>query len=385
MPVASEEPMKEGEKGDLYQTKIQSSSTLASEDLDYIPEILLIGSSNEALKGEQSIMDGLQEESFTLETFDRLIRKSYEKGVAFLLARVTTMDDSQRLYHSYYSAYQINKVLFRTQPELGLLHRMKAKNPLNNMEIVGDVDYFMVDAKSYEKAMKKLHIEVKKDEFQRTDSFLKRKHKRTLSDSSYVKQSSSGKLEKLPTVYENNESYHSTILLHEEYLKREDRAAPSAPKRKIQYEAKFFATDDDYLMKTEVREIFKKNAIQPNDYMLFTLFGNGGEQNQAYNDGPAPAAARIHERRIRPPAKLSNLWGCINTTATPSLTNNVTGFLTNRGIGIFFVLYVIVAVLVLNFTIPANFIYLAGFGFVFVFSLILICFVEAGPRDRQHA
>ncbi|KAI8621350.1 hypothetical protein BC830DRAFT_1039243, partial [Chytriomyces sp. MP71] len=61
----------------------------------------------------------------------------------FLLARVVTVDPQEetRFYYSY-SAHHINKVLFRTQPEEGLLHRMKAKNPLNNMVIIGDVHYY---------------------------------------------------------------------------------------------------------------------------------------------------------------------------------------------------------------------------------------------------
>jgi hypothetical protein len=75
------------------------------------------------------------EEPFTLETFDDLVRMHLEKDKDFILARVTTMDniDPDRFYYSYYAAHHINKVLFRTQPALGLLHRMQAQNPLNNM------------------------------------------------------------------------------------------------------------------------------------------------------------------------------------------------------------------------------------------------------------
>jgi hypothetical protein len=77
------------------------------------------------------------EEPFTLESFDELVRMHLEKNKDFILARVTTIDniDPDRFYYSYYAAHHINKVLFRTQPELGLLHRMQAKNPLNNMKM----------------------------------------------------------------------------------------------------------------------------------------------------------------------------------------------------------------------------------------------------------
>ena len=59
-----------------------------------------------------------------------MIQTHAEKNKDFIVARVTTVDphDEQRFYYSYYAAHHINKVLFRTQPEEGLLHRMKAKN-----------------------------------------------------------------------------------------------------------------------------------------------------------------------------------------------------------------------------------------------------------------
>ncbi|KAI9090803.1 hypothetical protein DFS34DRAFT_584913 [Phlyctochytrium arcticum] len=94
------------------------------------------------------VVDAQAEDPFTLEAFDSLIQMHVDKDKDFILARVTTVDpkDETRFYYSYYAAHHINKVLFRTQPEEGLLHRMKAKNPLNNMTIVGDVHYFVVSA-----------------------------------------------------------------------------------------------------------------------------------------------------------------------------------------------------------------------------------------------
>ncbi|KND03754.1 uncharacterized protein SPPG_01209 [Spizellomyces punctatus DAOM BR117] len=94
------------------------------------------------------VLEAQNEDPFTLEPFDSLIQMHMEKDKDFIIARVTTVDpnDETRFYYSYYAAHHINKVLFRTQPEEGLLHRMKAKNPLNNMTIVGDVHYFVVSA-----------------------------------------------------------------------------------------------------------------------------------------------------------------------------------------------------------------------------------------------
>lgn len=358
-----------------YEGSIKSNSTVESEVLTYIPEIILNGSSNEAIKGERAVMDATDEESFTLDTFDRLIRKAYGQGKSFLLARVTTEDphDPDRLYHSYYSAHHINKVLFRTQPELSLLHRMKSQNPLNNMPIVGDVDFYIIDPKSVEKAIKQLHIETKKDEFSKPElSKVGKKHRRTMSDTNYRQHlAEESRLTLAPivsyqsSIHEMTESTSALIL----------KPSTEGERKRIQYEATFFATDDDFLMKNEVREVFKKHSLNPDDYMLFTLHANSqiGPNGEIFiHEG--------HGRPARPPGTFRNLWGCINTEITPSLTNRFTGFITNRGLAVFFALYLIGAIVALKLLIPPEYIYLCGFLFAFVFVLVLVLFVEAGPR-----
>merc|ERR1719354_752587 len=94
------------------------------------------------------VLDAEDEDPFTLETFEAMLKLHMQKEIDFIIARVKTADpeDEDRFYYSYYAAHHINKVLFRTQPDEGLLHRMRAKNPLNNMPIVGDVHYFVIKA-----------------------------------------------------------------------------------------------------------------------------------------------------------------------------------------------------------------------------------------------
>lgn len=362
-------------KAPPYEGSIKSNSTVDSEVLTYIPEIILNGSSNEAIKGERAVMDATDEESFTLDSFDRLIRKAYGQGKSFLLARVTTEDphDPERLYHSYYSAHHINKVLFRTQPELSLLHRMKSQNPLNNMPIVGDVDYYIIDPKSVEKAIKQLHIETKKDEFAKPElSKVGKKHRRTMSDTDYKQHLANENKPSLAPIASYQSSIHemndssSALLL---------KPAVDGERKRIQYEATFFATDDDFLMKNEVREIFKKHSLNADDYMLFTLHANSqmGPNGEIF----------IHEgqgRAVRPPSTYRNLWGCINTEMTPSLTNRFTGFITNRGLAVFFFVYLIGTIVALKLLILPEYIYLCGFLFAFIFVLVLVLFVEAGPH-----
>ena len=92
------------------------------------------------------VLDANNEDPFTLDSFKDLVLAHADEGKDYIIARVITMDpkDNNRFYYSYYPGHNINKVLFRTQPEEGLLHRMKAKNPLNNMTIVGDVFYYSI-------------------------------------------------------------------------------------------------------------------------------------------------------------------------------------------------------------------------------------------------
>ncbi|ORY77525.1 hypothetical protein LY90DRAFT_665300 [Neocallimastix californiae] len=99
------------------------------------------------------IIDANDEDPFTLESFISLIMLYVKNKKDFIISRVKTADpnDEEKFYYSYYAAHHINKVIFRTQPEQSLLHRMRAKNPLNNMTIVGDVYYYVV---KYEEAKK---------------------------------------------------------------------------------------------------------------------------------------------------------------------------------------------------------------------------------------
>lgn len=127
----------------------------------------------------ESISLGL-EESFTLETYQSLIDGAKKNGKKLLLARVITVDpfNSGSLYYFYYEANHINKVLFRKETNCSILHRMKSKNPLNNMPIVGDVQYYIIDPTieyseedtllNNPKVMKKY----KADYFANDDSFL---------------------------------------------------------------------------------------------------------------------------------------------------------------------------------------------------------------------
>ncbi|KAJ3093815.1 hypothetical protein HDU97_008987 [Phlyctochytrium planicorne] len=125
-----------------------SSSSRPSQPTSPTAPLNFSGSFDELGRPIVDVIDSLNEDPFTLETFEELVTLHANHGKDFVIARVTTVDpdDENRFYYSYYAAHHINKVLFRTQPEEGLLHRMKARNPLNNMLIVGDVYYYAIRA-----------------------------------------------------------------------------------------------------------------------------------------------------------------------------------------------------------------------------------------------
>ncbi|KAI8055905.1 hypothetical protein BDF22DRAFT_672821, partial [Syncephalis plumigaleata] len=60
------------------------------------------------------------DDPFTLESFGRLVAMHADRD-----SRVRTIDprDATRFNYFHYAAHHLNKILFRTEPERGLLHR----------------------------------------------------------------------------------------------------------------------------------------------------------------------------------------------------------------------------------------------------------------------
>ncbi|KAG9064685.1 hypothetical protein KI688_002943 [Linnemannia hyalina] len=129
-----------------YLSRVRRDFEQQTDDFEVLKEIILEDTHHMTAVVDE--LDAMDEDPFTLDSFENLMRMHASKGKDFIIARVTTQDpnDGEKHYHSYYGAHQINKVLFRTQPDEGLLHRMKARNPLNNMLVVGDVHYYIISA-----------------------------------------------------------------------------------------------------------------------------------------------------------------------------------------------------------------------------------------------
>lgn len=382
------------------------------------------------------ILDCEAEESFTLETFGNLIKAAKSANKDFIIARVTTLDPSgvkPHIYHSHYSAHQINKILFRTQPEEALLHRMKSRNPLNNMLIVGDVNYYVIRPKDVEAALDRYEslLSKRKDgedngsksetpkvedlenpnpipslsaeiptmdsSTSLTDSLLygllqRKKLETELAGGSpqlnvapfanaadYTSPNQSAMDLSAPLRASKNVS--STSLHRSDSLNK----LPTDGEPAILYEAHPFATDDDFMISPEVREYFKVNSVNPDDYLLFTLYRNneGGMTEipvTGFTSVPMPDNVQGGvQGRVR---SWKNCWGLFYPPS-PSLSTLRTGVISREAFKYILALYIIGCIVSLVFFIPLNLSYFIGFGMFAFIVFVTVFLVECNPSPNS--
>ncbi|CAJ0837796.1 8049_t:CDS:2, partial [Entrophospora sp. SA101] len=252
-----------------------------------------------SINNDLILLDATTEDPFTLESFDTLIQQHAEKNKDFILAKVATADpvDDSKFYYSYYSAHHINKILFRTQPEQGLLHRMKAKNvcitatsALDNIEndfsIAIDINNGF-NSPTREKVDSKMGRESRRwsiggniqsplKTFQPQQSRIKKHNSlssfnpenlnkiQSINDYDYNKEQSNN---------DNSISSSSTDEFTNNNTMTSSMPKDDDPEKNqmIFYEALFYATDDDFLTRSSVRQYFKSNALDYMDAQLFTI------------------------------------------------------------------------------------------------------------------
>lgn len=278
---------------------------------------------------QYELIDALDEECFTLDSFESLIQTTKKSGKDFLIARVTTADPSEpdKFYFSYYAAFQINKVLFRTQPSEGLLHRMKARNPLNNMPIVGDVFYFAITPTKIDEAWKNCDNNIDPPFDSKKDA----------------------------------EKYSSTVIYHADYI----------------------GNDDNFLLSSAFREYFKCNAVAPDDCTLFVLNRPNPQAGPEPDNGTLEPLSfwnlwgLLTRRRLPVPVTEAGEAAGANAeaTATPRPTSNIRR-MTKRGLQVFMVLYVVTGFVLIKFVFPSNFAYLIGFIMIMLFMFTLLFLVD---------
>lgn len=270
--------------------------------------------------------DGRNEECFVLDSFNSLIQAARCAKKDFLMARVMTLDpnDPTKTYWSYYSAHQLNKILFRTQTEELLLHRMRCRNPLNNMLIVGSVHYFSISCQEVDRA----HAEYESltGEKVRALSGLK-SHGSVTSLLDIDKQT-------YPLPVLEKSLSHTNVM--DSLAVASQLTAPSAQAnipskddtakvKVIEYRAKFLGTDEDFLHRQNFRDIFDENAVNPGDRELFALQSTGQQPVRMVLNNQGQPVQVAREPMQRPSWK--NLGGMIYWPPRDSVFVPKTGIL----------------------------------------------------------
>lgn len=325
---------------------------------------------------QQTEIDGGGEDIFTLETFKNLIMHSYRHGKSFILARVMTIDPGPnyaKCYWSDYAAHHINKILYRTELEKNLLHRMHCRNPLNNMIIVGRVNYYAVTPE----AVSKTHMEYEKrtgeklilesrvlpwesgagqgnvsqvsvalsDGSLQKAAFSASAHKKSYSETALdLIEAKKGKrssfnnyVEKttVPTIQSNSEAAIS---------KSEDPAQvviPIQDDSEITYEAKFVGTDDDFMNDADFREFIEINAVNKDDAKLFALYPEGNSYYIPNSNLTAEAEETLNTASSIPrPRRFRNLWGALIIPPINSIALRNTGVIERKFFLVFSVIYI---------------------------------------------
>ena len=144
---------------------------------------------------------------------------------------------------------------------------MKVKNPLNNMFIVGQVFYYKITTCEVDRAI---------TEYFYNNSFENENIKMTFSERPPISSSETENAE----LISKNENFLDTSksvcgTAHENkinYLKENCSPLPKVDKnKKLIYDTHYFASDDDFLVNSEVRDYFRANALDPEDEFLYEI------------------------------------------------------------------------------------------------------------------
>lgn len=248
-----------------------------------------------ALDHEMNLED---EEPFSLDTYLRLLRTHLLLGKDLIIARVQTQQSppqasgysSRPTFYSYYAAHPLNKLLFRTQIERGLIHRVQARNPLNNMYIRGPVEYYTILASESRKLEDGGERPV--EQGRATSCSPSLSPTKTSGDmwSSPIPTRPSSAQGCMEVRRRTEEEEKEEEIRKEEEDKRgeeENRdtntawwaSAPSASSssssKSLVYRAYYIGNDTDFLQHPQMRIYFWHHAIKPDDARLFPLYSEG--------------------------------------------------------------------------------------------------------------
>jgi hypothetical protein len=144
----------------------------------------------------------------------------------------------------------------------------------------------------------------------------------------------------------------------------------------IYYKAKFYATDDDFLMHSSIRHFFKSNALEPMDAQLFTI--NTSPHNNL--NSPGARLERIvtagHETFLLDPMVIGDSRSPMVTRSANSDESNavptsrwrriVNNMRMNKGLRWLVLMYMIFGFLLIRFVVAETYAYLMAF-------LLMVC------------
>lgn len=215
----------------ILGSKENMESNLTMNTKDSIPEKIINFSGDE-------------QEVFTLQTFNSLLKEYFHSSKTLIIAKVQAPNNSGDIFDYFYSASELNKTLYKYERERRLLHRMKTRNPLNNMFIHDEVKYFAISPHMVSYCIAKKFYPKMIENFDISDLL-------TLQNTE-----SDFEIPKSCTDLTQN-------------VKNSDL-------KKIEFScldvcAPFFCTENDFLKYGHVRNFFKKNCLDPDEEFIFDL------------------------------------------------------------------------------------------------------------------
>ncbi|EPR78662.1 hypothetical protein SLOPH_1757 [Spraguea lophii 42_110] len=242
--------------------------------LNLSTEIKIIGGPQETDNVQGDIINADEHETFTLEEFKKVIMDFKKNDKDFIIARVSTPDPVRQdiTYSYYYIASEINKLLFKYESDRRLLHRMKVRNPLNNMYIIGQVLYYKITCIEIERAIVDFYTQkgIKRGNRNAYSAIFRTTNminKEAVNSSPESIQRSSNVLS-IPEFRHDDRFKDFTNSVKDGKV---NTTFSEPPKEKLIYNAYYFASDDDFLMKGDIREYFKLNSMDPDEDFLFEL------------------------------------------------------------------------------------------------------------------
>jgi hypothetical protein len=244
------------------------------------------------------------------------------------------------------------------------------------MLIVGDVHYFAVTMEEFDRAWADRQLRREQQNVLRSSlggpsepeliarcsSF---NHRRSMSESMQLGNHSTTSL---PEVTQGR----PTVL---DLSQLDDDESPVP----VIYEASFFGTDDDFLMRSDIRDFFKVNSVNSDDYQLFQLHRRSDLPYDLTVLGPdgRPLARGTQQTAQRQRFEFRNAWGLLDDGDHRSMICGLQlGYLSPMGFWLIMLVLIAATVFLALVLIPSPFHYFAFAGVVLIFAVVLLVFVN---------